>query len=313
MVIPPAALLLMAVSLLIDTDPGAFTDDNAAIAMLARSPERVRIAGVTTVSGNTWSAFGSASARKTLALLGLDVPVHTGAPKPLRHTAAMSRREGKLEFAGAFALPKPKAERTTAVDFLIESLERQPATVLAIGPLTNLALALRKRPAIASRIEKLVIMGGNVRVKGNVTPAAEFNFWFDPEAADEVLRAPIAHRVLFALDVCNKVVVTREDFDRVVAADTPVTRLYRESFGNEYPGFLKDASAKTYLWDELAAAYLIDPGLFETGERMRLRVETKFGEKYGAVVEDPGGTATEVVLGVDAGRAKELYRELLRR
>jgi len=168
-----AALLLMAQEpILLDTDPGRFTDDNVAIAMLARSG-KVKIQGVTIVAGNVWANEGLRNARATLQLLDIEAPVHLGAQQPLVHTVEMSKKESPLEFAGAFALRRPKAEIETAVDYLITMLEQnEPMTVLAIGPLTNIAQALTKKPSIASRIKRLVIMGGNVRVPGNATKAA---------------------------------------------------------------------------------------------------------------------------------------------
>jgi inosine-uridine nucleoside N-ribohydrolase len=183
-------------------------------------------------------------------------------------------------------------------------------TVLAIGPLTTIATLLDRRPGLASRIERLVIMGGNIGVSGNVTPAAEFNFWFDPEAARAVFRSPV-RKILFPLDICNQAVVARKQFEEVASARTPVARLYRESFGNGYPGFLKNPAAKGYLWDELAAAYLIDPGVVERVSTRYLDVVTEFGPRYGAVVA--GDHPVDVAEGAVAGRAWNLVRSLLTR
>ena len=120
--------------------------------------------------------------------------------------------------------------------FLIETLERHPdeVTLVALGPLTNVALALRRRPDLAPRIRSLVFMGGNARVPGNVTPAAEFNFWFDPEAAAAVLAAPIPHIVMFGLDITNHAPLHKTRFDRIVAVDTPLTRLMRHDMGPRF-------------------------------------------------------------------------------
>src|SRR6185503_15029577 len=174
---------------LVDTDSGLFGDDGSALVMLARSPGAAAIAGVTVVSGNVWAAQGAGYTAHILDLLDrADVPVYIGAREPLVHTAAMAReaerRWGKLAFTGAFA-GKPAAPeagpRTGGMEFLIAEIERFPdeVTVLAIGPMTNLAMALRLKPEIAGRIKRLVFMGGNVRVRGNASAAAEFNFWFD--------------------------------------------------------------------------------------------------------------------------------------
>lgn len=302
--------MLAAASLLIDTDPGKFTDDTAAIIMCLRSPERVSVRGITVVSGNVWAQDGERYVHESLRFLGSKVAVRLGSQRPLVHTPEMSKRQGPLEFAGAFGEKEPAQRKETALAYLERELAKRPATVLAIGPLTNLARLLESKPALASRIERLVIMGGNIDVPGNVTKSAEFNFWFDPEAARAVFRSPVK-KVLFPLDVCNQAVVLKRHFDEVVSVDTPVTRLYRESFGNEYPAFLKKPDANGYLWDELAAAYVIDPGVVTRISTRKLDVVTEFGPRYGAVIsgDHPVGVA-EVA---DAAKAWNLVRSLLTR
>ena len=304
--------------ILIDTDPGKFTDDNVALVMCVRSPGRVRILGVTTVSGNVWAMDGVRNARATLRTLGRRIPVQLGAQQPMVHTAAMAKQEGPVEFSGAFDTPRPPEARETAVPFLSRMLESNSGgiTILAIGPLTNIARLLRERPDLTPRIRRIVIMGGNVRVAGNATKAAEFNFWFDPEAAREVLRSSIPEKLLFGLDICNKAPVTRAIFDSIVRRETPVTRLYRESFGNDYPGFYKNPDARGYLWDELAAAYLIDPAFVTRSETGFLDVVTEFGPRYGATgisekAPSPGATPVKVMLDLDYDRVVKLYRDLL--
>ena len=300
---------LAAASLLIDTDPGKFTDDTAAIVMCLRSPARVAVRGLTVVSGNVWAQDGLRYLNASLDVIGRRASVHLDSQRPLVHTVEMSKREGQLEFAGAFAEPEPPQGHDTAIDFLIRELELKPATVLAIGPLTNIARVLERKPNIARRIERIVIMGGNVDVPGNVTKAAEFNFWFDPEAARVVLRSGIAKKVLVPLDVCNKAMVERRHFDQLVGVDTPVTRLYRESFGNDWPACLKKPDAKGYLWDELAAAYVLDRSIATRVETRRLDVVTEFGPRYGALVA--GENAMDVVLDADAERAWAMVLRLL--
>ncbi|MCX6638097.1 MAG: nucleoside hydrolase [Acidobacteria bacterium] len=304
--------------ILIDTDPKKFNDDNVVLVMCARSPERVSILGVTVVAGNVWASQGAVHARRTLRLLGQNTPVHLGSQQPLVHTREMSRREGPIKFPGAFATPKPRPQRETAVEFMIRTLEREPdgVTILAIGPLTNLARVLQQRPDLAAKARRLVIMGGNLFVPGNASKAAEFNFWFDPEAARIVLRSSIPKKILFGLDICNKAVLTREIFESVVRRQTPITRLYRESFGNGFPGFYKNPNASGFLWDELAAAYLIDPAFVTRSETRYLDVETTFGPRYGATVPlnappAPGATAVEVMWDPDVDRVVDLYRKLL--
>jgi inosine-uridine nucleoside N-ribohydrolase len=325
-----------------DTDSGRFTDDEVALIILLRHPERVAVQCVTVVSGNVWSRQGAEYMFYTLGLLDRpDIPVHVGAEFPLLHNAAMAsefaRRWGPLDYTGAFAqkfpaspgdLDPPIGGKLTgrspapqnAIDRLIEEVERQPGqlTILALGPMTNLAMALRLRPGIETRIKRLVFMGGNVHVPGNASKAAEFNFWFDPEAAQAVLRSRIPQKIMFGLDICNRVVVTRAMFDEIVAVKTPVTEAYREGFGIGYPGFLKDPAVRTSLWDELAAAWLIDSSLVTRSESAYLDVDTRFGPSYGAVVAldralAPHATPVEVMLDPDLDKVFRLYKEALMR
>ncbi len=298
-------LLLMAAereAVLFDTDSGLFGDDGAALVMLLRSPGEVTVEGVTIVPGNVWPAQGAEYMLHILDLLKRPaVPVLTGAQEPLAHTAAMAReyerRWGSLEYVGAFAQdaatvkPAPgckltgrKPRHEAAVEFLITEIERRPgaATILALGPMTNIALALRMRPEIETKIKRIVFMGGNLHVPGNATPLAEFNFWFDPEAARIVLRSRIPQKIMFGLDICNTAPLRKAQFDDIAAVRTPITELFAEDFGNRYPGFYHHPDGVTYLWDSLPAAYLIDPAIVTRSETQPLDVITAWGKFYGA-------------------------------
>src|ERR1043166_1626917 len=176
------ALMAARETVIIDTDSGMFGDDGVAAVMLLRSPERVAVSGLTIVPGNVWAKQGAEYMFHILDLLKQpEVPIYIGVQTPLVHTAAMARefarRWGKLAFSGAFD-EKPdevkpafgasltgREARRGAVEFLISEVERQPGevTILAIGPMTNVALALRLRPDIETKIKRLVFMGGNVR------------------------------------------------------------------------------------------------------------------------------------------------------
>jgi len=325
-------------SVLFDTDSGLFGDDGAALVLLLRSPAQVSIPAITIVPGNVWPAQGAEYMLHILALLKRPlVPVYTGAQSPLLHTAAMAheaeRRWGKMEFLGAFAedpktvRPAPgakiterKPHREGAVEFLISEIERHPGelTILAIGPMTNIALALRLKPDIETRIKQIVFMGGNVGVGGNASPSAEFNFWFDPEAARIVLRSRIPKKVMFGLDICNKALVRKSEFDQIVAVRTPITDLFREDLGNRYPGFLKNPGATGYMWDSLAAAYLLDPGFVTKSDTRYLDVLTAWGRFYGSTVpldrrSVPDATPVNVMLDLDYQRVFGLYKDRLTR
>ena len=243
------------------------------------------------------------------------------------------RRWGKLEFMGAFAdnpadvKPAPGAKLSLrrphhegAVEFLISEIERHPGevTILAIGPMTNIALALRLRPEIETRIKRIVFMGGNVQVAGNASASAEFNFWFDPEAARIVLRSRIPQKLMFGLDICHTAVLRKAEFDRIVAVRTPITDLFREDLGNRYPGFLKHPEATGYMWDSLAAAYLLDPGFVTKSETRYLDVLTVWGRFYGSTVpldrrSVPDATPVTVMQELNFKRLFGLYHDRLTR
>ena len=338
----PAILMVTAMTaadreiVIIDTDSGLFGDDGAAVVMMLRSPAQVVVPGITIVPGNVWGPQGAEYMLHILDLLRRpEVPVYTGAEIPLANSVAMSREQerrwGKLEYTGAFAhdpnavipavgarLTGRKPHHDGAVQFLISEIERRPGevTILAIGPMTNIALAMRMKPDIETKIKQIIFMGGNIKVSGNASSWAEFNFWFDPEAARMVLRSRIPKKVMFALDVCNTAPIRKAEFDQIASVHTPITDLFREDLGNRYPGFLKHPNASAYLWDSLAAAYLLDPGMMTKSETRLLDVQSAWDRFYGATIPlahgvAPDATPVTVALEVDFQRAFALYKDRL--
>jgi inosine-uridine nucleoside N-ribohydrolase len=325
-------------TVIVDTDSGLFGDDGAAVAMLLRSPAQVAVSGIAIVPGNVWAPQGAEYMLHILDLLKRpEVPVYTGAEAPLVASAAMAheaeRRWGKLEYTGAFAqdpaavvpavgarLTGRKPHSGAAVQFLISEIERRPGgvTILAIGPMTNVALALRLKPGIETKIKQIVFMGGNLKAAGNASPWAEFNFWFDPDAARIVLRSRIPRKVMFALDICNTAPIHKAEFDQIAAARTPLTDLFREDLGNRYPGFLTHPAGVTYMWDSLAAAYLIDPGFVTRWETRSLDVQAAWDRFYGATIPlgrgvAPDATPVTVAMELNFQRVFALYKERLTR
>ncbi len=335
-----AGILLLAAmaagreDVLVDTDCGLFGDDGASLVMLLRSPSKVTVSAISVVPGNVWPAQAAEYVSHILDLLRRPMPIYTGAQTPLLHTAAMAREEhrrwGPIEFSGAFVenplavAPAPGAKlsgrepRRGAVEHLISEIERHPGevTILALGPLTNIALALRLQPEIETRIKRIVMMGGNVRSAGNASPAAEFNFWFDAEAARLVLRSRIPSKVLFDLDICNRALLRKPQFDEIAGARTPITGLFREDYGNRYPAFLQHPNAAVSLWDVLPTAWLLDPGFVTRSEPRYLDVQSAWGRFYGATIpldrrQAPDATPVTLMLDLDYARVYRLYRDLL--
>src|SRR4029077_10229707 len=168
---------------LIDTDTAS--DDAVALIMALRAPD-VRVVAITTVAGNVPVPQSTRNALYTVELCGANVPVYTGADKPLLRTYENATWFHGRDGLGDHDYPAPKrsAEKLHAADAIIETIEANPGlVVVTLGPLTNLALALSKTHGIATKVSRCVVMGGAPCCEGNVTPAAEYNIWVDPEAA----------------------------------------------------------------------------------------------------------------------------------
>ena len=322
-----------------DTDCAYFNDDGAALVMLLRHPEKIDLLGVTVVAGNEWPLQGAEYMLHVLETMGArDVPLFIGAHAPLVNSEErakfMAKKWPPLKWLGAFRSPRParrselrppfggrfpklRPEAKNGVDFIVETVRRHPGeiTILAIGPLTNIAMALRVAPDIETKIKRLVFMGGNVHVPGNVTPHAEFNFWFDPEAAHAVLAAPIPKKVMCGLDATNQATITKRDFDALTRVKTPITELLYDDFGRRYPGFLKNPDATAHIWDCLAAGFLIDPNFVTEHETLLLEVVTEFAPNYGALRTAEAGAVfgkpVQVMLKIDMERFYAMYSQLM--
>ena len=176
---------------LIDTDVAS--DDAVALIMALRAPD-VRVVAITTVAGNVDVQQATRNALYTVELCDANVPVHQGAEKPLTRPHQSATWFHGRDGLGDHGYPEPRQRREQlhAADALIDAIESHPGLVLVtLGPLTNVALALQKRPAIAGRVGRCVVMGGAPCCEGNVTPAAEYNIWVDPEAARIVMRSQL--------------------------------------------------------------------------------------------------------------------------
>ena len=276
-----------------DTDFGLPpTDDGWALALALGSPE-LEILGVTTVAGNFSVERATAEVLKMLELSSREeLPVYQGADMPLVHAPSDFARGEYGEWYSGDPPPMPaggfaskSAESISAMDFMVRTVLDAPGevTLVAIGPLTNVAMAIRQHPRFASSVKQLVIMGGAIAQlpdgHGNVTPNAEFNFWVDPEAARSVLRAGIP-TMLSPLNVSRKTGLTRQWYEAIVARDTPIPRLARERLG---PRYAANPGRSDLMYDQVAVASLIDPTLVTTQE-MFVDVDALHGINYGVSV-----------------------------
>lgn len=279
--------------IIFDTDFGMVPQDDAFALMLAVNSPELEILGITTVAGNFSVEQATADALRLLEIARrTDIPVYRGANMPLVHEEsdfAMSRHGQWWSDApptpppGGFATKA--AESMSAVEFIIRTVNANPGqvTIVAIGPLTNVAMALRLEPGLSAKVKGLVIMGGAVASlpdgAGNITPNAEFNFWVDPEAARITLRSGIPI-MLSPLNVSRKTDLTREWYERLVATDTPLTRLIRDYLG---PVYEKTPERHLMMYDQVAVASLIDPTLVTTTE-LYVDVDANHDINYGASV-----------------------------
>lgn len=248
--------------IIIDTDPGV--DDAMAIFLALRSPE-LKVEAITPVSGNVPLELTLPNALRLVEIAGReDVPVAAGASLPLVRRLVTARyAHGKNGLGGVdFPAPKIKPVAETATEIICRLVRGNPGeiTIVAIGPLTNVATVLRSDPGIASMIPAIVIMGGSL-AHGNITPAAEFNLYVDPEAARIVFDAGIP-LTMVGLDVTEKVLLTDAHVQKLLAANNPVSqaaaqimkatidRMRQENFG-----------AAVAMHDPLTVASLLDPHL----------------------------------------------------
>jgi purine nucleosidase len=209
---------------LIDTDTAS--DDAVALIMALRAPD-VRVAAITVVAGNVPVAQATRNALYVAELCGSDVPVSSGAGRPLWREYANAEWFHGKDGLGDRGYPPPgrAAEPSHAVEAIIDTVAANPGIVLVtLGPLTNVAMAMARAPGIAANVSRSVVMGGNPCCEGNVTPAAEYNIWVDPEAARMVLRSGLPIE-LAGWHLCRgDAVLSQADIDHVLSLDTPLAR-----------------------------------------------------------------------------------------
>ena len=275
--------------LILDTDPGV---DDAIAILLALAAPQAEVVGLTTVGGNVPRARATRNALALLQAAGRSgIPVARGAARP---------RSGRFSPSVAFHGPgglsvrlpnsSTSAASGTAVDFLAESIESSPGrvAVVALGPLTNLSRLENRRPGILNRTAGVVIMGGAVETRGNVTPKAEFNFHSDPLAAAHFLSLNIP-ATLVDLAACRQVSISREQAAGL-SADTPLGKLALRILQG---WFARDEHRQSFeFYDPLAVAIALDPAVAKV-RRVALNVGASPGESWGetTIASEPGPIA----------------------
>ncbi|MBO9397117.1 nucleoside hydrolase [Shimia sp. R9_2] len=275
--------------IIIDTDPGQ--DDAVAILLALASPEEIDVLGITAVAGNVPLSLTAKNARIVCELAGKsDVKVFAGCERPMGRVLVTAEHvHGETGLNGP-VLPDPEMplQDMHGVEFIIETLRAHEAgtvTLCPLGPLTNIATAFEKAPDIIEKVQEIVLMGGAYFEVGNITPAAEFNIYVDPQAADIVFKSGVPI-VVMPLDVTHKALVTkpRNDAFRALGTKAGVAvaemtdffeRFDREKYGSE----------GAPLHDPCVTAYLIKPDLF-TGRHINVEIETQSELTMGMTVAD---------------------------
>jgi purine nucleosidase len=275
--------------IIIDTDPGI--DDAVAILLALAAPEELEVLGIVAVAGNLPLVQTERNARRVCELAGrADIPVYAGCGRPILRPLATAEHIHGETARDRLLLPEPTMplQAQHGVDFLVETLraaEARTITLCALGPLTNIAMALVKAPEVAGKISELVIMGGAAFELGNVTPAAEFNIHVDPQAAAIVFDSGIPITMM-PLDVTHQLLTTPPRLDAlralgnrcggaVAALLASFERRRRAKFG----------SRATALHDPSIIAYLLSPTFFQ-GREVNVAIETQSPLTMGMTVVD---------------------------
>lgn len=336
------------IKVIVDQDArGPGTSDQQAILVFLQS-EKFDVLGITTVSGDQWVKEETQHVLRLLEISGrTDVPVYAGAEFPLLNSKEESERweamYGKFEYKGAwtdrfepqrsivFEMPyhapdvvppmpegEPHIEAApgTAAEFIIKMVHKYPGEVVlwAGGPLTNYALALKLDPSVATLAKEFVLMGGGLYAdKGAIDTGAidarrEFNWWFDPEAARIVLRAPWKKMTITPIDISVKTHFTNEMKATIGKANTPITQ------------YLDRYSLPGYMWDEIAGAALIDPSIITGQKQLYMDIDVDHGASYGKTIfweakaqVPPYLRLANVQFDIDAEKFYKLYIDLMTR
>lgn len=335
------------IKVIVDQDArGPGTSDQQAILVFLQS-EKFDVLGITTVSGDQWVKEETAHTLRMLEISGhTDVPVYQGAEFPLINSKEESERweamYGKFEYKGCWTdfeanrstkfrepyhepdvvppmregEPHIHAQPGTAAEFIVQMVHKYPGEVVlwAGGPLTNYALALKLDPQVATLAKEFVMMGSGLYAdkgaidQGAIDARREFNWWFDPEAARIVLRAPWKKVTITPIDISVKTRYTTEMRTAIAKAGTPLAE-YLDKFS--LPG---------YMWDEIAAIAMIDPSIITGQKQLYMDIDIDHGAGYGKTIfwdasakVPPYQRLATVQFDIDAEKFYRIYMELMMR
>ncbi len=312
----------MAQKLILDADPGR--DDAVAFMLAALSPE-IELLGVSCVNGNrpVWEC--TENALRVFDLIGIDIPVYEGAALPLlthldrRRPIAIPRVAPCPIEGSLLEIPEATSKKrdTNAIQWLIETLMASDNDIVLapIGPMTNIALAMRTEPRINDKIQEIIFMGGGSY--GNVSPTAEFNIWMDPEAAKIVLQSGIKNITMVGLDATYKANVTRDECNELIAMGTAAARAAGEfTLGRIQAGEMAGVEAAP-IHDALVTCAVIDRTVIST-EHYHVAIETMPGLNDGRTVIDahdghyrPIEPNVHVALDADREKFVQMLKDIL--
>lgn len=334
---------------ILDTDMVFGFDDGICMVMLAQAPN-IDLLGVVTCYAHNYVTIEAAAAIRQLELIGKadEIPVFMGCPYPI--FAYRVKNEEYTEFEKGFlgrdatkgeepesyeayiesdpipersfgtttcGMPITPVQEEHGVTWIINTIRENPneVTIIAIGSMTNIAAAITLDPGIVPLVKEIVYMSSSFDIPGNTTPAAEYNIWYDPEAAKAVYRAPWKKQVFNSLDIDQYYKYTKDVHDRVIEADTPITRMLDEIYGAR---FEENPDRQVSIWDLLSAAYVIDPTLFTEIQERWVDVDTNFGLNYGRTVswtregtQAPGAQKADILWDMNEEGFWDLFVELV--
>lgn len=313
--------------IIIDTDPamgtlGGDPEDSFAIMLALNSPE-VTVEGITIVQGNVPAEKGYSNAHHLLGLLGRqNVPLRRGCLRPMNAQRTTQIRFLEQRYATQQITPmlEPTGADADAVSFLIDTVLSSPGeiTLVTIGPLTNVATAIQQAPEFASALKNIVMMGGTAECAGNISPAAEFNFWQDPDAADSVFRSG-ASLIMVGLDVCHQTHLYPAQVEECASHGTPLGEFVQASSA---PWFQimggTSGSASLHLYDSLAMAVAMDTTLvtledayveMEVGPGPAQGMSVSYHKPFQRVIFNRPNINTRVALDVDVARFTQLFHD----